>query len=85
VPLLCRAAGWRWAGQTPRALKLKLRPPAARSARVVTRADGGYIGSATNLIMVASTGLVLAAGRFGLAPTANRLASAGARSQLKPT
>jgi hypothetical protein len=28
--------------------------------------------------MVASTGLVLAAGRFGLAPSANRLASAGA-------
>ena len=28
-------------------------------------------------IMVASTGLILAAGRFGLAPSANRLASAG--------
>ena len=49
---------------------------------VVTRADG-YIGSATNLIMVASTGLVLAAGRFGLAPTANRLSSAGARVQTQ--
>ena len=31
--------------------------------------------------MCVTTGLVLAAGRFGLAPTANRLASAGGRSR----
>ncbi|KAH1042160.1 Photosystem I reaction center subunit psaK, chloroplastic [Glycine max] len=36
-----------------------------------------YIGSSTNLIMVASTTLMLFAGRFGLAPSANRKATAG--------
>ena len=34
--------------------------------------------------MVASTGLILAAGRFGLAPSANRLASAGAYALSVP-
>ncbi|XP_059668565.1 photosystem I reaction center subunit psaK, chloroplastic [Cornus florida] len=37
----------------------------------------GYIGSPTNLIMVTSTSLMLFAGRFGLAPSANRKATAG--------
>ncbi|KAL2631301.1 hypothetical protein R1flu_015987 [Riccia fluitans] len=36
-----------------------------------------YIGSPTNLIMVASTTLMLFAGRFGLAPSANRKALSG--------
>ncbi|BBN07865.1 photosystem I subunit X [Marchantia polymorpha subsp. ruderalis] len=36
-----------------------------------------YIGSSTNLIMVASTTLMLFAGRFGLAPSANRKALSG--------
>lgn len=36
-----------------------------------------YLGSSTNLIMVASTTAMLFAGRFGLAPSANRKASAG--------
>ncbi|XP_024392648.1 photosystem I reaction center subunit psaK, chloroplastic [Physcomitrium patens] len=36
-----------------------------------------YIGSSTNLIMVASTTLMLFAGRFGLAPSANRKSTAG--------
>nr|P42051.1 RecName: Full=Photosystem I reaction center subunit psaK, chloroplastic; AltName: Full=PS I subunit 12; AltName: Full=PSI-K; AltName: Full=Photosystem I 4.5 kDa protein; AltName: Full=Photosystem I subunit X [Cucumis sativus]AAB19686.1 PS I complex subunit 12 [cucumbers, Peptide Chloroplast Partial, 33 aa] [Cucumis sativus] len=31
-----------------------------------------YIGSPTNVIMVISTSLMLFAGRFGLAPSANR-------------
>eukprot|EP00246_Nothoceros_aenigmaticus_P015938 TRINITY_DN6928_c0_g1_i1.p1 TRINITY_DN6928_c0_g1~~TRINITY_DN6928_c0_g1_i1.p1 ORF type:complete len:137 (+),score=9.22 TRINITY_DN6928_c0_g1_i1:173-583(+) len=39
------------------------------------RAD--YIGSATNLIVVGSTTLFLIAGRFGLAPSANRKSTAG--------
>ena len=34
-------------------------------------------------IMVASTGLILAAGRFGLAPSANRLANAGLKLSEK--
>ncbi|KAH9299488.1 hypothetical protein KI387_031170, partial [Taxus chinensis] len=40
-----------------------------------------YIGSPTNLIMVTSTTLMLFAGRFGLAPSANRKASAGLKLQ----
>eukprot|EP00892_Ulva_mutabilis_P008385 jgi/Ulvmu1/5919/UM026_0041.1 len=36
-----------------------------------------FIGSANNLIMVASTTACLVAGRFGLAPTVNKSASAG--------
>ncbi|XP_043699201.1 photosystem I reaction center subunit psaK, chloroplastic-like [Telopea speciosissima] len=37
----------------------------------------GFIGSPTNLIMVTTTSLMLFAGRFGLAPSANRRATAG--------
>jgi len=44
---------------------------------LVCRADGGYLGSTTNIIMIASTTLFLSAARFGLAPTANRNATAG--------
>jgi photosystem I subunit 10 len=36
-----------------------------------------FIGSPTNIIIVASTTLMLFAGRFGLAPSANRKALAG--------
>ncbi|GJW56706.1 photosystem I subunit K [Artemisia annua] len=36
-----------------------------------------FIGSPTNLIMVTSTTLMLFAGRFGLAPSSNRTATAG--------
>lgn len=49
--------------------------PSRRS--VVVRADGGFIGSQTNLIMVTMTGLTLAAGRFGLAPTVKKGTTAG--------
>ncbi|VFQ97028.1 unnamed protein product [Cuscuta campestris] len=38
-----------------------------------------FIGSPTNLIMVTSTSLMLFAGRFGLAPSANRRANASLR------
>ena len=47
----------------------------ARRTAVVPRAE--YLGSATNQIMILSTALPLLAGRFGLAPTANRGTSAG--------
>ncbi|GLJ46925.1 hypothetical protein SUGI_0990280 [Cryptomeria japonica] len=40
-----------------------------------------FIGSPTNLIMVTSTTLMLFAGRFGLAPSASRGASAGLKLQ----
>ncbi|KAE9587632.1 putative photosystem I [Lupinus albus] len=42
-----------------------------------------FIGSQTNLIVVASTTLMLFAGRFGLAPSANRKASAGLRLEVR--
>ena len=47
----------------------------ARRTHTVVRAE--YLGSATNQIMILATALPLVAGRFGLAPTANRPASAG--------
>ncbi|XP_066389369.1 photosystem I reaction center subunit psaK, chloroplastic-like [Miscanthus floridulus] len=43
----------------------------------------GYIGSATNLIMVTTTTLMLFAGRFGLAPSANRKATAGLKLEAR--
>lgn len=47
-----------------------------RSRRpVTTKAE--YIGSATNLIVCGCTALCLVAGRLGLAPSANKPASAG--------
>lgn len=49
---------------------------ASRSRRMITT-TAGYLGSETNLIMCASTALCLFAGRFGLAPSANKNASAG--------
>lgn len=51
---------------------------------MVVRADGGFIGSTTNLIMVASTGLCLAAGKFGLAPTVKQGTTAGLKLVDRP-
>ncbi|CAO2840187.1 unnamed protein product [Amaranthus hypochondriacus] len=42
-----------------------------------------YIGSPTNLIMVTSTTLMLFAGRFGLAPSANRKSTAGLKLEAR--
>ncbi|KAG2631641.1 photosystem I reaction center subunit psaK, chloroplastic-like [Panicum virgatum] len=56
----------------------------ARAGR--KRAQGircDYIGSATNQIMVLSTTLMLVAGRFGLAPSANRKATAGLKLESR--
>ena len=47
-----------------------------RSRRPVTTM-AGFIGSETNLIICGCTTLCLVAGRVGLAPSANRRASAG--------
>lgn len=47
-----------------------------RSRRTVTT-TAGYLGSETNLIVCGCTALFLAAGRLGLAPSANKPASAG--------
>eukprot|EP00899_Mesostigma_viride_P008663 jgi/Mesvir1/17799/Mv12904-RA.1 len=43
------------------------------------RAD--YLGSSTNVIMIASTAAFLAAGRFGLAPSTQRPANAACKLQ----
>ncbi|CAI0548461.1 unnamed protein product [Linum tenue] len=42
-----------------------------------------FIGSPTNLIMVTATSLMLFAGRFGLAPSANRKATAGLKLEAR--
>ncbi|KQK21046.1 photosystem I reaction center subunit psaK, chloroplastic [Brachypodium distachyon] len=42
-----------------------------------------FIGSSTNLIMVTTTTLMLFAGRFGLAPSANRKATAGLKLEAR--
>ncbi|MDG6100397.1 photosystem I reaction center PsaK, partial [Alteromonas sp. ZYF713] len=42
-----------------------------------------FIGSSTNLIMVTTTTLMLFAGRFGLAPSANRKATAGLKLEVR--
>eukprot|EP00898_Chlorokybus_atmophyticus_P008005 jgi/Chlat1/8205/Chrsp76S00615 len=67
---------------------LRLRPtpqPQAGAVRMVVRSkrtipEGArcdYLGSPTNLIMIASTTIMLFAGRFGLAPAANKRTTAG--------
>ncbi|XP_042513941.1 photosystem I reaction center subunit psaK, chloroplastic-like [Macadamia integrifolia] len=43
----------------------------------------GFIGSSTNLIMVTTTSLMLFAGRFGLAPSANRKSTAGLKLETR--
>ncbi|KAK4589039.1 hypothetical protein RGQ29_019868 [Quercus rubra] len=43
----------------------------------------GFIGSPTNLIIVTSTTLMLFAGRFGLAPSANRKSTAGLKLEVR--
>ncbi|GAB2297590.1 hypothetical protein Dimus_031683 [Dionaea muscipula] len=54
---------------------MPLKRQGRRNGRLDVRCD--FIGSPTNLIMVTSTTLLLFAGRFGLAPSANRKATAG--------
>jgi photosystem I subunit 10 len=44
-----------------------------------------YFGSPTNLIVVGSTALLLFAGRFGLAPSANKKALAGLQLVERPS
>jgi len=56
---------------------LKAAPSVARRQRTVTHA--GYLGSPTNLVFLISTTAFLAAGRFGLAPTAKLHTKAGTK------
>ncbi|XP_010923661.1 photosystem I reaction center subunit psaK, chloroplastic [Elaeis guineensis] len=58
-------------------------PPIRRRGRGALGARCGFIGSPTNIIMVTTTTLMLFAGRFGLAPSANRKATAGLKLEMR--
>ncbi|XP_021904672.1 photosystem I reaction center subunit psaK, chloroplastic [Carica papaya] len=57
--------------------------PMKRKGNGALGARCDFIGSPTNLIMVTSTSLMLFAGRFGLAPSANRKATAGLKLEVR--
>ncbi|XP_051125955.1 photosystem I reaction center subunit psaK, chloroplastic [Andrographis paniculata] len=57
--------------------------PVRRRGQGALGARCDYFGSPTNLIMVTSTTLMLFAGRFGLAPSANRKATAGLKLEAR--
>ena len=57
--------------------------PMRRKGKGALGARCDFIGSSTNLIMVTSTTLMLFAGRFGLAPSANRKATAGLKLEAR--
>ncbi|XP_011036552.1 PREDICTED: photosystem I reaction center subunit psaK, chloroplastic-like [Populus euphratica] len=57
--------------------------PVRREGNGALGARMDFIGSPTNLIMVTSTSLMLFAGRFGLAPSANRKATAGLKLEVR--
>ncbi|XP_071715486.1 photosystem I reaction center subunit psaK, chloroplastic-like [Rutidosis leptorrhynchoides] len=60
---------------------LPMKPIGKGKGALGVRCD--FIGSSTNLIMVTSTTLMLFAGRFGLAPSANRKATAGLKLEVR--
>ncbi|KAG5225274.1 Photosystem reaction center psaK, chloroplast precursor [Salix suchowensis] len=62
---------------------LQLFRPVRRRGNGALGARMDFIGSPTNLIMVTSTTLMLFAGRFGLAPSANRKATAGLKLEVR--
>ncbi|XP_052180608.1 photosystem I reaction center subunit psaK, chloroplastic [Diospyros lotus] len=57
--------------------------PMKRKGKGALGARCDFIGSPTNLIMVTSTSLMLFAGRFGLAPSANRKSTAGLKLEIR--
>ncbi|OVA05583.1 Photosystem I PsaG/PsaK protein [Macleaya cordata] len=57
--------------------------PIKRKGNGALGARCDFIGTPTNLIMVTSTSLMLFAGRFGLAPSANRKATAGLKLEIR--
>ncbi|KAK1277915.1 hypothetical protein QJS04_geneDACA014796 [Acorus gramineus] len=71
-------------GLKPKPTTISMAQPARRrrgNGALSARCD--FIGSPTNLIMVTATSLMLFAGRFGLAPSANRKATAGLRLEVR--
>ncbi|XP_075502900.1 photosystem I reaction center subunit psaK, chloroplastic-like [Primulina tabacum] len=57
--------------------------PIKRRGQGALGARCDFIGSPTNLIMVTATSLMLFAVRFGLAPSANRKATAGLKLEVR--
>ncbi|OMO92358.1 Photosystem I PsaG/PsaK protein [Corchorus olitorius] len=57
--------------------------PMRRKGNGALGARCDFIGSPTNLIMVTTTSLMLFAGRFGLAPSANKKATAGLKLEVR--
>ncbi|KAM1032753.1 hypothetical protein ACFX14_036276 [Malus domestica] len=57
--------------------------PMRRKGQGALGARCDFIGSSTNLIMLTTTSLMLFAGRFGLAPSANRKATAGLKLETR--
>ncbi|KAJ9163269.1 hypothetical protein P3X46_022955 [Hevea brasiliensis] len=62
---------------------LAVAQPMRRKGNGALGARMDFIGSPTNLIMVTTTSLMLFAGRFGLAPSANRKATAGLKLEAR--
>eukprot|EP01024_Parvocaulis_polyphysoides_P013086 TRINITY_DN1503_c3_g1_i1.p1 TRINITY_DN1503_c3_g1~~TRINITY_DN1503_c3_g1_i1.p1 ORF type:complete len:140 (-),score=19.67 TRINITY_DN1503_c3_g1_i1:133-498(-) len=52
-------------------------------SRTTVKVSADFLGSPTNLIVCGCTTLFLAAGRFGLAPTTGKLATAGLKLEEK--
>ncbi|KAM1153924.1 hypothetical protein ACFX2I_036296 [Malus domestica] len=57
--------------------------PMRRKGQGALGARCDFIGSSTNLIMVTTTSLMLFAGRFRLAPSANKKATAGLKLETR--
>ncbi|KAJ8458910.1 hypothetical protein OPV22_031836 [Ensete ventricosum] len=76
-------------GALPHFNGLKVQPSTVALPQPKQRGRGAlgarcdFIGSSTNIIMVASTSLMLFAGRFGLAPSANRRATTGLKLEAR--
>ncbi|KAJ4703017.1 Photosystem I reaction center subunit psaK, chloroplastic [Melia azedarach] len=67
--------------QSLAAVQVPMKRKGGRNGALGARCD--FIGSPTNLIMVTTTSLMLFAGRFGLAPSANRKATAGLKLEAR--
>eukprot|EP01025_Chloroclados_australasicus_P033847 TRINITY_DN345_c0_g1_i3.p5 TRINITY_DN345_c0_g1~~TRINITY_DN345_c0_g1_i3.p5 ORF type:complete len:123 (-),score=15.37 TRINITY_DN345_c0_g1_i3:336-704(-) len=70
-------------GSTLSGKSLKFAAPKSTPARArrTNQVRAEFFGSPANLIVCGCTTLFLAAGRFGIAPTANKLATAGLKLQ----
>ncbi|PKU68923.1 photosystem I reaction center subunit psaK, chloroplastic [Dendrobium catenatum] len=69
--------------QQPSTVKLPAKAGRRHGNGALSARCDSFIGSPTNIIMVTSTALMLFAGRFGLAPSANRVATAGLKLEAR--